>query len=91
MRRSPEAIDRYANPAAQKLYSTAWLDVGKGKRNGNYRHGRYTKDSLRTLRLVRVWARIAKAACWGSKRAPEPNSLAPKVAMGINVANQILH
>jgi hypothetical protein len=32
-----------------------------GKRNGNFRHGRYTTDSLRTLRLVRAWAKIAKA------------------------------
>ena len=31
-----------------------------GKRNGNYRHGLYTAESLAMLRLVREWARVAK-------------------------------
>ena len=33
-----------------------------GKRNGNYRHGRYTAESVSSLRLIRAWARIARAA-----------------------------
>jgi hypothetical protein len=32
-----------------------------GKRNGNYRHGGYTTESLAMLRSIREWARIAKA------------------------------
>ncbi len=33
-----------------------------GERNGNYRHGLYTAESVSALRRVRAWAKIAKAA-----------------------------
>jgi hypothetical protein len=32
-----------------------------GRRNGSYRHGLYTAESVSALRRVRAWARIAKA------------------------------